>query len=200
MRKISKLFQGFIRIVGNMMKGVSNLTLFGYSLEQIFLVVLIFAGLATILVMFFGDAVEGIGEGLPIFNPSVILSFITLMSAAGFILEKLAWFSSVWNIIAACIIGVILSTLFYLFVLVPLRSADVSLAYTEESLGGQLGKVIVPIPVNGFGEVVIETTSGMISKRATGYDNEAIDYDETVLVVDVKDGTLFVRTYEKKFV
>lgn len=37
----------------------------------------------------------------------------------------------------------------------------------------------------------------MISKRATGYDNEAIAYDETVLVVDVKDGTLFVRTYEK---
>ena len=67
-------------------------------------------------------------------------------------------------------------------------------------LGGQLGRVIVPIPVDGFGEVVIETTSGMISKRATGYDNEAIDYDETVLVVDVKDGTLFVRTYEKKFV
>lgn len=148
----------------------------------------------------FGDAVEGIGEGLPIFNPSVILSFITLMSAAGFILEKLAWFSSVWNIIAACIIGAILSSIFYLFVLVPLRSADVSLAYTEESLGGQLGRVIVPIPVDGFGEVVIETTSGMISKRATGYDNEAIDYDETVLVVDVKDGTLFVRTYEKKFV
>ncbi|MBH9787613.1 hypothetical protein FE576_20160, partial [Clostridioides difficile] len=107
---------------------------------------------------------------------------------------------SVWNIIAACIIGAILSSIFYLFVLVPLRSADVSLAYTEESLGGQLGRVIVPIPVDGFGEVVIETTSGMISKRATGYDNEAIDYDETVLVVDVKDGTLFVRTYEKKFV
>ncbi|MFF5816724.1 hypothetical protein [Lysinibacillus capsici] len=96
------------------------MTLFGYSLEQIFLVVLIFAGLATVLVMFFGDAVEGIGEGLPIFNPSVILSFITLMSAAGFILEKLAWFSSVWNIIAACIIGAILSSIFYLFVLIPL--------------------------------------------------------------------------------
>ncbi|MFJ7373790.1 hypothetical protein ACIQV0_10445 [Lysinibacillus capsici] len=96
------------------------MTLFGYSLEQIFLVVLIFAGLATVLVMFFGDAVEGIGEGLPIFNPSVILSFITLMSAAGFILEKLVWFSSFWNIIAACIIGTILSSIFYLFVLVPL--------------------------------------------------------------------------------
>ncbi|CAM5543074.1 Membrane protein YuaF OS=Lysinibacillus sphaericus OX=1421 GN=LS41612_15775 PE=4 SV=1 [Lysinibacillus sphaericus] len=68
------------------------MTLFGYSLEQIYLVVLIFAGLATILFMFFGEVVEGIGDGLPIFNPSVILSFFTFMSAAGFILEKLAFF------------------------------------------------------------------------------------------------------------
>lgn len=150
--------------------------------------------------MFFGEVVEGIGDGLPIFNPSVILSFFTLMSAAGFILEKLAFFSSAWNIGVAAIIGVILSALFYLFILVPLKSADVSLAYTEQSLEGQLGKVIVPIPEDGFGEVIIETTSGMIAKRAAGYDNEVIDYDSTVLVVEVKEGTLFVRAYEKKFI
>ncbi|GLC87103.1 hypothetical protein [Lysinibacillus piscis] len=176
------------------------MTFFGYTLEQLFLVTLIIAGLATILLMFFGDVVEGIGEGLPIFNPSVILSFITLMSAAGFILEKLSLFSSGWNIAVAAMIGAILSALFYLFVLVPLRSADVSLAYTEESLGGQLGKVIVPIPQDGFGEVVIETASGMIAKRATGFDNEAIDYDVTVLIVEVKEGTLFVKSYDKKFI
>lgn len=150
--------------------------------------------------MFFGEVVEGIGDGLPIFNPSVILSFFTLMSAAGFILEKLSFFPSVWNIGMAAIIGVILSALFYLFILVPLKSADVSLAYTEQSLEGQLGKVIVPIPEDGFGEVVIETTSGMIAKRAAGYDNEVIDYDSTVLIVEVKEGTLFVRAYEKKFI
>lgn len=176
------------------------MTLFGYSLEQIYLVVLIFVGLGTILYMFFGDVAEGIGEGLPILNPSVILSFITMVAAAGYILEKLTWLSSGMNIVVAFILGAILSTLFYLFILVPLKSADVSLAYTEESLGGQLGKVIVPIPIDGFGEVVIESASGMISKRAAGFDNEAIDYDTTVLIVEVKEGTLFVREYEKKFV
>lgn len=176
------------------------MTLFGYSLEQIYLVVLIFVGLGTILYMFFGDVADGIGEGLPILNPSVILSFITMVAAAGYILEKFAWFSSGINIVIACILGAVLSTLFYLFILVPLKSADVSLAYTEESLGGQLGKVIVPIPIDGFGEVVIESASGMITKRATGFDNEAIDYDTTVLIVEVKEGTLFVRAYEKKFI
>lgn len=176
------------------------MTLFGYSLEQIYLVVLIFVGLGTILYMFFGDVADGIGEGLPILNPSVILSFITMVAAAGYILEKLAWFSSGINIVVALILGAILSTLFYLFILVPLKSADVSLAYTEESLGGQLGRVIVPIPIDGYGEVVIESASGMISKRAAGFDNEAIDYDTTVLIVEVKEGTVFVKEYEKKFI
>ena len=175
------------------------MTLFGYSLEQIYLVVLIFVGLGTILYMFFGDVAEGIGEGLPIFNPSVLLSFLTIMAATGYILEKLTWFSSGMNIVIAFIVGAILSTLFYLFILVPLKSADVSLAYTEESLGGQLGKVIVPIPVDGFGEVVIESASGLISKRATGFDNEALDYETTVLIIEVKEGTLFVKAYDKKF-
>lgn len=164
------------------------------------MVVLIFVGLGTILYMFFGDVADGIGEGLPILNPSVILSFITMVAAAGYILEKLAWFSSGINIVVALILGAILSTLFYLFILVPLKSADVSLAYTEESLGGQLGRVIVPIPIDGYGEVVIESASGMISKRAAGFDNEAIDYDTTVLIVEVKEGTVFVKEYEKKFI
>ncbi|MEG0261310.1 MAG: hypothetical protein RR595_11595 [Lysinibacillus sp.] len=174
--------------------------LFGYTLEQIYLVVLVLTGLATILYMFFGEMAEGIGEGIPILSPSVILPFITMVSATGFILEKLSFFTSGIHLFIAIIIGAILSTLFYLFILLPLKSADVSLAYTEESLGGQVGKVIVPIPIDGFGEVVIETTSGVISKRATGYDNEAIDYETTVLIVEVKEGTLFVKEYERKFI
>ena len=59
-----------------------------------------------------------------------------------------------------------------------------------------MGKVIIPIPIDGYGEVVIETYSGMISKRAAGYDNEAIDQERQVLIIEVCDGTLYVRDYE----
>ena len=60
----------------------------------------------------------------------------------------------------------------------------------------KLGRVIVPIPIDGFGEIVIETVNGIISKRATGYDKEEIDYDKQVLIIDVKEGTFFVKEYE----
>ena len=99
-------------------------------------------------------------------------------------------------IIVALVISAILTFLLYFFVLVPLSSAEVSIAYTDESLQGQVGKVIVPIPIDGFGEIVIETVNGLISKRAAGYDNEEIEYEKEVLIIEVENGTFLVKEYE----
>lgn len=90
------------------------------------------------------------------------------------------------------------TALLYYFLLVPLRSAEVSLAYTDESLESQLAKVIVPVPLNGFGEIVIETANGIISKRAASYHDVEIPYDSQVLIIEMKDGTAFVAVYENE--
>jgi len=99
-------------------------------------------------------------------------------------------------LIIALVAATALDFLLYFFVLLPLKSAEVSLAYTDESLTGQVGKVIVPIPIDGFGEIIIESVNGIISKRAAGYENNAIDYGKEVLVIEVKEGTFIVKEYE----
>ena len=58
--------------------------------------------------------------------------------------------------------------------------------------------MIVPIPVDGFGEIVIEGVNGMISKRATSYHNIEIPYDAQVLIIEMREGTAFVAVYEKE--
>lgn len=170
--------------------------IFGYQIETIYLFTLIIVGCITLLYLFFSDMLDGVFEGIPFIDPAVILSFITIAAAGGFLLEKLTPLSSLYILILTCFISAVLSALIYFFLLVPLKAAEVSLAYTEDSLGGQVGKVIVPIPADGFGEVVIETVNGIISKRATGFDNEAIDYDEEVLIIEAKDGTVYVKKYD----
>ncbi|MDN7243264.1 hypothetical protein QWY14_15780 [Planococcus sp. N028] len=169
--------------------------LFGLAMEQLYLSTLIIAGALTVLYVFFGDIADG-GEGLPFFNPTVILAFFTLAAATGYLLEIGTGLSDMAIIGISLATAVLLDFLLYFFVLLPLSSAEASIAYTEESLLGQVARVIIPIPVNGYGEVVMETYGGMIAKRATGYDNEAIGQDEQVLVIDVKDNTLYVRAYE----
>lgn len=170
--------------------------LFGMPIVQVYLYGLIISGLITILYVFFSDVAEGIGEGNPFFDPAVVLSFITFTAAAGYIMELVVNWNS--GLILALALGIasVLDLLLYFFVLLPLASAEVSLAYTDESLMGQVGKVIVPVPVDGYGEIVIETVNGIISKRATGYENTAIDYDKEVLIIEVKNGTFIVKEYE----
>lgn len=170
--------------------------LFGLPITQLYLTVLIIAGLATVLYIFFSDMAEGLGEASPFLDPAVILAFITFIAAVGYILELVTGWQSGFILVVALVSAFILDLLLYFFVLRPLRSAEVSLAYTDESLAGQVGKVIVPVPVNGFGEITIETVNGLISKRAAGYENAAIDYGKEVLVIEVKEGTFIVKEYE----
>lgn len=168
---------------------------FGLPMEQLYMYILIFSGALTVLYVFFGDVADA-GDGVPFLNPAVLLAFFTLLSAGGYLLESATDWSSPVILLAASAAAFFLDLLLYFFVLVPLASAESSIAYTDASLAGQVAKVITPIPVDGFGEVVIETYGGIISKRATGYDNEAIDHGRTVLIIEVTDGTLYVRDYE----
>lgn len=166
------------------------------SIEQIYMYVLLITGAVTVLYVFFGDVAEGIGEGIPFLNPTVIMAFVTFVSASGYVLEV----STNWNnwivLFTSLAVGVVLDILLYFFILLPMASAEVSIAYTDESLAGLVGKVITPIPSDGYGEIVIETVGGLLSKRAVGYDNEEIAYGKEVLVIEIEEGTFLVREYE----
>ena len=173
--------------------------MFGYSLETIYLTVLIIIGCCTVIYLFFADLADASVDGVPFFDPAVILSFITFTAAIGYLMEKFFSISSVISFLIAIIVASLLTVLLYYFLLLPLRSAEVSLAYTDESLESQVAKVIVPIPLDGFGEILIESVNGIISKRAASYHNVEIPYDTQVLIIEVRDGTAYVAIYENSF-
>lgn len=172
------------------------MTILGYSMENIYLIMLVIAGLLTVLYIFFGDIAEGVSESVSFLNPALILAFITLFSASGYVLEFITSFTSVTIIIISLVVAFILDTLLNVFVLIPLSSAEESLSYTEESLKGRVGKIIIPVPIDGFGEILIESKSGMISKTAASYENEIIKEGQQVLVIEVENGVLYVVPYE----
>lgn len=172
--------------------------MFGYPTDTIYLTVLIVIGCCTILYLFFADFADVSIESVPFLDPAVILSFITFTSAAGYLLERFFNLASMILFIIALVIASLLTALLYYFLLVPLRSAEVSLAYTDESLESQVGKVIVPIPIDGFGEIIIETVNGIISKRAASFHHVEIPYETQVLIIEMRDGTAMVAIYEKE--
>ncbi|AHZ17093.1 MULTISPECIES: NfeD family protein [Bacillus] len=172
--------------------------IFHLPLETVYLYTLIISGSLTLLILFFQDVFHGLSEAIPVsfLNPALILSFLTIFSASGYIGEIAAPLSSSVIALLSFVLSVLLVSLLHFFVLVPLSSAEESLAYRETDLKGRVGRVITSVPKDGYGEVIIEGIGGAISKSAVSFDQEQIKYGTAVLVIDVKDGVLFVTPHE----
>ncbi|GER66732.1 NfeD family protein [Weizmannia acidilactici] len=169
---------------------------FGVPIETAYLAVLITAGCLTVLYLLFNDLLGSIADAVNFIHPALILAFFTFFSAGGYILEKLTPLSHLLIITISIVIALILDTLLNVFVFVPLSTAEESLAYTEESLKGRVGKTILSIPKGGFGEVVIDSKTGTISKPAASVQDTQIEEGTQVLVIEVKNGVLYVVPYE----
>lgn len=166
--------------------------LLGIPIETIYLYTLIISGMIIVLYVFFGDIAEGMSEGDRVLNPTLILAFLTFMGAIGYLLEVFTELNSYLILVIAAFGSLILDILLNVFILTPLANAEESLVYTEDSLKGRLGHVIIPIPKDGYGEVIIESISGRISKPAASFENVPVEDGVQVLVIDVKDGIIYV--------
>lgn len=172
---------------------------FSIPLETIYLYGLIISGVLTVGYVLFADVFHfhGVGEGLDFLNPVLIFAFVTILSASGYLLERLSSLHFFLILGISAVAAFILVTLLNVFVLVPLSSAEESLVYKESDLHGRIGTVITPIPSDGYGEVMIDSTSGRIAKPATSFDGDSIPNGTSVLVVQVKDGVLEVTVHHQ---
>lgn len=168
----------------------------GVSLEDFFLYGLIISGILTFLLIFLNDVFAGLE--LPDFlNPTLILSFLTIGSACGYILTKLSGLTTMLIFVISAVIAFVLVALLNIFVLVPVSMAQESLTITEDDLRGRIGMVITGIPENGYGEVLIISKSGSIAKPAISFDQVSIAAQTKVLIIDVHNGVLHVSPHEE---
>ncbi len=138
------------------------------SIQQLYLIGLITGAVLTLIYMLLSDLLEGMFEALAdgIFNPTLILSFLTFICANGYLMELMTPLNSILIFVLSLAIAFVLVTLLNVFVLTPLSSAEATLAYSEEDLKGRIGEVITSIPADGFGEVLLKGYGGNIAKSA----------------------------------
>jgi membrane protein implicated in regulation of membrane protease activity len=171
--------------------------LFGWPLETIYLYALVISGAVTIIYLFFGDFLGGVTEGIPFINPTLIFSFMSIFSASSYLAEVFTKLNSVIIAGFSSLLAIILVTLLNVFVLIPLSKAEETLVYKESDLRGRIGTVITSVPIDGYGEVLIESVSGRIAKPAVSFTKTEIPYGKKVLVIDIVNGVLQVKVYEE---
>lgn len=164
------------------------------AIDQLYWWVLIIAGVGTFIYMIFSDVFD-MFDGW--FNPAVILSFLALGAGIGLILNALAHVSPMIGLAVALVGSFALTTLLYLFVLLPLSNAEESIGLTDESLVGLVGRLTVPIPEGGYGEVMIETVTGSVLKTAQSMEGTAVTTDRRVIVIEVKGNIAIVMEYDE---
>lgn len=166
-----------------------GMELFGYSLSSIYLTVLIVSAACVLLTLLLSDLFSG---DIGVLNPTLILAFFTILSAGGYLMERYVSINSWLILLISSTIALLISICLHFFVFIPLANAEESLVYDEESLKGRIGKVITSIPKDGFGEILIESISGNISKTATSFYNEEISYGTETVVVEIKNNIAYV--------
>ncbi|MGF7535134.1 NfeD family protein [Bacillus mexicanus] len=139
----------------------------------------------TLLYILFGDVLEGAGDVL--INPVLILAFLTFLATGGLLLEKYTELNS-WIILAiSASIALIIDILLNIFVLVPFKNTEHSLTVKKESLVGRTATVITAIPVDGFGEVIIQSKTGKIAKAAKSENGEIITNGTSVTITNTEN-------------
>lgn len=164
---------------------------------------MLFAVVTVIFGDLFSQALDGLfdfmsGDHLHMLQPMVLFSGITVCGGAGILLTHYTGWGTASVLLAAVGCALVLSLLVYFFYVRPMQQSENSVAFSMQDFVGTVGEVIVPIPVNGYGEVLVRMGAGNTNQIAASFEGTAIQAGAKVVTVEVKEGTLYVSCLDKE--
>ncbi|KFN01704.1 phosphate ABC transporter permease [Bacillus clarus] len=168
---------------------------FGYPLEIIYLYGFIVATILTVIYIFFGDIFESIfsfGGG----STSVItllLSFFAMLCGFSYIGEYLFSLSSIVIFSISFAVSFIGVFAMKILILKPIAEAEQNTVQRMDEFIGCRGEVIITIPKEGLGEVLISSQFGSNAIPAQSIGKKDILQGTEVMIEGVQDGILLVQ-------
>ena len=143
-----------------------------------------------------GDQADTAHQGLPVFNLSSVLAFLTWFGAAGYLLMRFA----AWPALPAAAAGMagggagaVLIGLFLANALAGERVMDPR----EYRLEGTIARVSVSIPAGGTGEVVFTKAGSRRGEAARSLGGKPIARDSEVVIVEYERGVAAVPPWDE---
>lgn len=158
-----------------------------------------FALISVILGDIVGSWLDGIFDAISLdfLKPIILASAVTTFGGSGVLLVRYTGFGSVTVVVLAILIALFMSLVIYFAYVKPMENSENSTGYSTAELPGKLGEVTVPIPAEGFGEVMVNFVAGNTLHIAASWDHQEIPVGTLVVVVDSNDGVVQVsKLYE----
>jgi membrane-bound ClpP family serine protease len=161
----------------------------------------LFAVVSFIAGDFFHHGLDGAAHGLgadhlDFLNPTVIASAVTIFGGAGVLLERYTALETGPVITVSAAVSVVLSVILHFVYIRPMRNAENSVGFSITEMVGQVGKITIPIPATGYGEVMIQMGAGNACQVASTGDGESIPAGSQVVVVEIVDNVLIVARFD----
>lgn len=167
-------------------------------METLYWSCLIGGALFAVVGVLFGDLLDGLLEGvaeLPGFdflNTTVLASMVTVFGGAGILLFRYTELNTWQHVILSLLIGLFGGLLVFFAYIRPAKNSEVSTGYSVKELPGKTGEVTIPVPANGYGEVMIKLVGGNTIHTAASFEAKSIAAGIQVVVVEVADGVVCV--------
>jgi membrane protein implicated in regulation of membrane protease activity len=163
----------------------------------------LFALITFILGDILGDIFGGFFDSLSmdhldVLQPMVLVGGITIFGGSGIMLSQYTHLESLPAAIVSLMISIIVSILVYFAYVKPMKNSENSSGFSVKDLVGKIAEVVVPIPVGGYGEVVVKIGAGNTNQIAANLDQVEIPAGTRVVVGIEIEGILYVFPYESE--
>jgi hypothetical protein len=135
-------------------------------------------------------------SGLPYFNLSSVLAFITWFGATGYLLEHWANWLLLPTLIGALLAGAIGWVLILLFFRTVLKGES-EMDPADYRMVGTVGRVAMTIPGTGVGEIVFTKAGSVRNEAARSLSGLPIPRDTEVVITDYARGVALVQPWNE---
>ncbi|BAU26692.1 NfeD-like partner-binding protein [Aneurinibacillus soli] len=153
--------------------------------------------LFAVVMLLFGDWLDGIVDSLHVIQPTSLIVGLTVFGGAGVMLLRYTEMGSEAVCMASILLAIFSAFFMYFLYVRPMQNAENSTGFSIQDLAGRVGDVLTPIPAGGYGEVLVRFGAGNVAHTAAGLNGEAIEEGARVLVIEARDGTLYVIHYDE---
>lgn len=155
----------------------------------------LFAVISAVLGDLIGSWLDGLFDFMSVdfLKPVISASAVTSFGGAGILLTRYTGLGPAVIVIASILIAGLLSVGVYFAYVKPMENSENSTGFSNSELPGKMGEVTVPIPAQGYGEIMIRLVAGNTIHIASSWDRKDIPAGTSVVVVDTTmEGTVQV--------
>jgi len=159
-------------------------------------------GLAfTLIALFFGDLLDGVLDGFDaldgFLDPLSLVGGVAAFGAAGVVLQSVTALGDGATAALAALIGVAAALAMSFLYVRPMKRSEASTGFSVAEYRGKPGEVITTIPARGYGEVLVRMGASNTFRQAASFSGAEIPRGAPVVVVEVRDGDLYVAPFEE---